>query len=114
MRLPLASLNYHSDLASWLLLAVALSIAWRVTRGGGGAAVTELSAANGVLEKRVRELEGQVRELRQENAVLAARTDFATALAPLLDTAKTHELAAADRFAKTAAVLDAIAERLAA
>lgn len=111
--MTLAALS-HVDLPSWILLAVALLVAWRVTRGGGGSAVTELSAANGVLEKRVHELETQVSELRHENLALAARTDFTQALSPLLVATETHEARAVERSTRILSVLDTIAERLAA
>lgn len=78
---------------------------WRLTRGGTGAAVQELTAANKVLEKRNHELGGEVRDLRIRVAELSTRTDFASVMAE-------HERNAAQRTDSILAVLDLIAKRL--
>lgn len=80
---------WAGNLPNWILIALALMVAWRVSRGGGGSAVTELSKANEVLEKRVHDLGAEVRDLRIEKASLEARTDFegslSRAIVPLAD-----------------------------
>lgn len=72
-------------LPTWILLALGLFIAWRISKGGGGSAIQELAMANSVLEKRIHALGGEVRDLRIENEHLKTRTDFAQALAPVLE-----------------------------
>lgn len=87
-----------------LVLALALGL-WRLTRGGAGYAVQELSAANRVLERRNHELGAQVRDLRIKLARLESRTDFAAVM-------DAHERNAAARSAAVLQVLDLIASRL--
>lgn len=77
------------------VLAVAGGIA--LWRGGGSTALETLQVANRVLERRVHELEGEVKELRLVNAALSIRTDFAAAFAPMLTWAEEHEANAAKR-----------------
>ena len=126
----LAAMSWAGSLPTWLLLGMGLIVSWRVTKGGGGAAVTELSEANKVLERRTHELGAEVRDLKVENERLKARTDFAQALAPILDgvvaaadraarreetiitTLAQHEERAETRFQHTTNVLGLIAERL--
>lgn len=102
----------RGTLPTWILLAFAIFFAWRITRGGGGSAVQELSAANAVLTRRKDELGAEVRDLREENATLKARTDVALALVPVLDAMNAHEDRAAARHTAQLHVLDMIAHRL--
>ena len=101
---------------SWILVAMALFVAWRLSRGGAGSAVSELSAANAVLERslnEVREKQGaEIRDLRIENGELRGRTDVAIALMPVIDWTQQHEKRAQERHAATIVVLDLIAQRL--
>lgn len=87
---------------------MALFVAYRISRGGGGSAVSELAKANEVLEGRLHDerdakeqLGGEVRDLRVELAELSGRTDFAAALAaalgPILEWTAGHEKRAQDR-----------------
>lgn len=76
----LAAAGYANDLLQWTSLGILAVTIWRITRGGGGSAVQELSAANRVLEKRNHQLGAEVRDLRVRVAELEQRTDFATAL----------------------------------
>lgn len=103
-------------LSGWLLLLLAAFVAWRISRGGGGTAVQELSAANQVLEKRVHELGGEVRDLRVENTALRARTDFqgslAASITPLRESMERHELGAQERNGKVVEVLETISTQL--
>lgn len=69
-------------IGQWFAVLVLVLIAWRVTRGGAGSAVSELSKANEVLTQRVHDLGAEVRDLRVENATLKERTDVALALVP--------------------------------
>lgn len=122
--------SWVGTVPTWLLFVMGLGVAWRLSRGGGGSAVSELSKANEVLTKRTHELGAEVRDLRVENEHLKARTDFAQALAPILDgvvssqaaaerrqesimaTLATHEERAENRFQRTTDVLVMIADRL--
>ena len=118
------------SLSSWAVVALGLLVAWRLSRGGAGSAVSELSEANRVLTARVHELGAEVRDLKIENGQLKARTDFAQALSPLLErlqegadqaaerqngiieTMTHHEERAQERFRQTTNVLGLIADRL--
>lgn len=117
-------------LPTWILVGFALFVAFRVSKGGGGSAVSELSKANEVLTRRTHELGAEVRDLKIENERLKARTDFAQALTPVLesiaqgtnasearqvaimDAQASHEDRAQERHARTLGVLDLIAKRL--
>lgn len=101
----LLSALLDGSLAQWLPVLFVAAIAWRISRGGGGAAVSELSASNRVLEKRVHELGAEVRDLRIENAELRQRTDFGAVIAE-------HEARAQERHEGTLKVLNLIAARL--
>lgn len=109
-------------LAELLIAALSLSltfaVAWRVSKGGGGAAVSELSEANRVLEGRLHELRRdyeqkieklgeEIAALRVKNGELAARTDYKAVI-------DEHERRAQQRAERLLAVLDLIASRLGA
>ncbi len=95
---------------TWILVALALFVAWRISRGGGGTAVSELSKANEVLTRRVKELGDEVRDLRIENVKLRASTDFKTAigaeLKPITDWAEGHERSDEGRHRQVATLLE--------
>jgi len=68
-------------------VVVLVAVAWRISTGGGGTAVQELTAANKVLADRLHEerqakekLGGEVRDLRVLNQEISARTDFAAVM----------------------------------
>lgn len=93
-----------------------MSVAWRVSRGGGGTAVSELATANKVLEERIHALReeyqlkvdalgAEIRDLRVENAELRGRTDYQAVI-------NEHEKRAELRADRILAVLDLIAVRL--
>lgn len=103
-------------IATWLPMLLVALVAWRISRGGGGSAVQELSEANRVLEKRMHELGGQVRDLLVEKATLEQKTDYAAVMAE-------HEKLSRERhervlkvleehFSRTLAILELIAERM--
>lgn len=94
-----------NDIIQWASLALLAFTLWRITRGGGGSAVQELSAANRVLEKRNHDLGAEVRDLRIEVEKLRARTDFAAVMAQ-------HEEQAQKRAEGILTVLDLIAGKL--
>jgi hypothetical protein len=126
----IAASNILGTLPGWLTLAALLFGLWTLSRGGAGSAVSELSQANKVLEKRLHDerrekegLGGEVRDLRTELAELRGRTDFAAALAaalaPLLEWTAGHEARAQERHEavmganqKQLVVLELVAERL--
>lgn len=103
----IASATWVGSLPTWALLALAIAAAWRLSRGGGGSAVSELSKANEVLTHRVQELGGEVRDLKVENERLRQRTDFAAVIA-------THEERAQQRHDSQLRILSLMAERLGA
>lgn len=123
----LAASTVLGTLPTWILVVLALTVAWRVTRGGGGSAVSELSKANEVLTNAVHEerekreaLGAEVRDLRAENAALGERTDFAKALAGqaatseghILTTIAAHETRAIERHAQLVVILELVAKKL--
>lgn len=103
--LVVAHVDVGGTLSQWLLVAVAVFVAWRITSGGGGSAVQELSAANKVLTNRVHDLGSEVRDLKIENERLRQRTDFQAVLSD-------HERRAQERHTATLGVLELIAARL--
>lgn len=70
---------------TWALFVLAIGIAIRVSRGGGGSAVGELSKANEVLDRRhVHDVEA-LRAKDVEIATLRAQTDVAIAIEPVAE-----------------------------
>lgn len=104
------------SLAQWTTVALMLIVAWRLSAGGAGTAVQELSKANEVLTKRVHELGSEVRDLRVENAKLRQRTDFHAVLGVFEERAEERmarmEQRADERAEKMLKVLELIADRL--
>jgi len=99
-------------LAQYLTLCAIIVGAFFVWRGGGGSALSILTAANGVLEARVRELEHKQRDDAKLIAELTGRTDVTLALSPLTKSIDGHEQRAQARFDRTLVVLELIASRL--
>lgn len=77
--------NWTGSIPTWLLLIFGLVVAWRVSRGGGGQAVTELSEANKVLTKALEKNERITAEQAQQIAVLTGRTDVVLAVRPIME-----------------------------
>lgn len=105
MIVDLAAALAPGSFAAWFTFAAVVGAAWSFRRGGGGTAIQSLQIANQVLEKRVHELGGEIRDLRIVNATLTARTDYQAVI-------NEHEARAADRHAATLKVLELIAGRL--
>jgi hypothetical protein len=102
-------------LGSWaqlITIFTVLVVAFVIWRGGGGTALSTLTEANRVLEKRVHELGAEVRDLKVENAELKGRTDVTMALAPMLEWSVKHEERAQERHEKTMVILGLIAKGL--
>lgn len=110
---------------TWALFALGIFAAWRLSRGGAGSAVSELSKANEVLTKHNHDLGAEVRDLKIEVARLETKTDLTLALEPAVDRIVgrigEHETRAIERHgaqlqesAKQLTVLSMIADRLGA
>lgn len=99
-------------LPGWLTLATLLGGAVLFVRGGGGAALETMEAANRILTKRVSDLEDSGKEKDRQIAELQGRTDVALALGPVLKWTIEHESRAQARHDATLVVLNLIAERL--
>lgn len=97
---------------SWLLLAVALGVSYRVTKGGGGTAVTELSKSNEVLKETLDEERGKGVELRARITVLEQKTDVSQVLQPFIKWASEHEEADKARHDITVAAFASVADEL--
>ena len=89
---------FIADAPSIILMLGLISAAWYFRKGGGGTALESLETANRVLEKRVHELEDNVRmlETKQTNdeltiAELRKRTDVSLAIQPLSELITAHE-----------------------
>ena len=101
------------NVPAWLTLAVVAIVGYYFVRGAGGTALSTLELANGILEKRVHDLESQGKADAKLIAELKARTDLSVQMAPLMAWTGQHELRDQERFEKTIAVLGEIADRLA-
>jgi biopolymer transport protein ExbB/TolQ len=115
------------SLPTWLLFALSVAVALRLSRGGAGSAVSELSKANEVLDRRLQEerkareaLGAEVRDLNVRNAELGKETNFAIALeearsaaeARALEALSRHETRAIERHEAQLVILGLIADRL--
>lgn len=105
--------------AGWASVVTIIIVGLIVWRGGGGFAVQQLQLANEVMEKRIRELELELKNAMATIEMLRARTDVAEVVRPLIDAEKSlidavleHERQAATRFDRTVGILDLIAARL--
>lgn len=95
------SAGVFGTLPGWLTLVALIAGVWKISQSGGGAAVSELTAANKVLEQRLQatrdEMGGKIRDLMIENASLSAKTDITLALKPVLEEMAAHEERSAQR-----------------
>lgn len=104
--------TWTGSLPTWLILVMGIAVAWRLSRGGGGSAVSELSKANEVLERANKTKDAQVEGLQIEVAHLKTRTDIAQALKPLTDMIMANEERAQARFEKTVEALEIVLAKL--
>jgi hypothetical protein len=103
---------WAGSLPNWILIVIALGVAYRVTRGGGGQALQELSIANTVLTKGAEAREHSIAELKTQVALLEQKTDVSTVLQPFVKWATEHEVADQERHETTVAAFGAVADRL--
>lgn len=100
-------------LVGWLTLALMVGGAFYFRLFAGGAtAIESLEAANRVLEKRIKDLEDQVRADARTIIELRARTDIGIAMKPLLDWSEAHEARASERHGAMLVVLEQISTNL--
>lgn len=83
-------------------------------RYGGSTALEELERANGVMERRVKQLEEENQGQARRIAELEASRDVAIAIVPVLDALRLHEERAGARSDATLAILQMIADQLGA
>lgn len=101
--------TWTGSLPTWALLLLAVVAAWRISRGGGGSAVTELTAANKVLEERDQKRETAMQAQAKQIAALESKTDVVLAVTPLI---ADHERHAQERHTATIEVLEAIRDQI--
>lgn len=81
-------------------------------RHGGGAALEQLERANGILVRRVAELEYETAAKSEENARLRERTDLAAAFAPVRTMLERQHSEAMAQFGAMTKLLGMVAARL--
>jgi len=111
-----------------MLLCIALFAAWRISRGGGSSAVSELSKANEVLTKAnhakeslLSEKDRNIRLLEDQLAELRTRADFGASISLAFDAHEKRanirhdetERRAEARFDKQLGILDLLAKEFA-
>lgn len=101
-------MSWLGTLPGWGTLALLLAAAWAFRRGGGGTAISELQAANLVLEKAVHRQGLEILDLRRQLSESEARTDVALALQPLLNAIGEHESQAAKRAERMIGVIESV------
>lgn len=101
--------SWVGSVPTWAILVVGIFAAWRVSRGGGGSAVTELSAANQVLEDRDRRRQHELEAQAGKIAALESKTDVVLAVTPLI---AEHERHSQERHDATIKVLEAIRDQI--
>jgi len=101
--------TWTGSLPTWILVVIGLAFAWRITRGGGGTAVSELTAANAVLTHALKEQRDISDKQAKEIAVLQSKTDVVLAITPLM---QSHEKNAQERHESTVKVLAEMSESL--
>ncbi len=101
--------TWTGSLPTWILVVIGLAFAWRITRGGGGTAVSELTAANAVLTHALQEQREITDKQAKEIAALQGKTDVVLAITPLM---QSHEKNAQERHAATVKVLAEMSESL--
>lgn len=105
-----AAPSWTGTIPTWLLLVLGLVAAWRVTRGGGGSAVTELSKSNEVLTDALDRQRKVAEDQAKQIAALESKTDVVLAVSPLISA---HEKKSQERHEAAVHVLEAISDKLA-
>jgi hypothetical protein len=109
---PLVAQTWIGTLPAWLTLIALAAASFIFLRSGGSTALGTLEAANRILDRRVHELEEQVKSDAHLIAELKARTDLSVQLQPIVKWTGDHEARDQERFEKTILVLGEIADRL--
>lgn len=103
--------TWTGSLPTWLILVGGLFVMWRLTRGGGGSAVTELSKSNEVLSEALERQKKIADDQAKQIAALESKTDVVLAVTPLI---ATHEQKAQERHDATIEVLHEMSRKLGA
>lgn len=101
--------SWAGSLPTWILVGIGVIFAWRITKGGGGSAVSELTAANAVLTHALNEQRQVTDQQAKEIAALQGKTDVVLAITPLM---QSHEQKAQDRHDSTVKVLTEMSDSL--
>ena len=101
--------TWTGSLPTWILVVIGLAFAWRITRGGGGSAVSELTAANQVLTHALEEQRRITDDQAKEISALQSKTDVVLAITPLM---QSHEQKAQERHESTVKVLSEMSDSL--
>lgn len=77
--------SWTGSIPTWLIFLLGIVVMWRVSRGGGGSAVSELSQANGVLTTALDKERAASEDKEKRIAALEAKTDVVLAMRPLME-----------------------------
>ena len=108
----LATTTWAGSAPTWILVGMALVAAWRLTRGGAGSAVSELSESNKVLKAALDEERGKGVVLLARTVALEHKTDVSLVLEPFVKWATDHEAADLERHEVTVASFGVVVDRL--
>lgn len=103
---------WASTLPTWLLVIAALGVGYRLTKGGGGTAISELSKANEVLTKSLSARDRAIAQLQARVNTLEEKTDVSQVLEPFVAWATSHEESDELRHDQTVKAFTAVTDQL--
>lgn len=108
--------GWTGSLPTWILVGLAVIAGIRLTRGGAGSAVSELSAANKILEEARQKNHAKIEEMAKQISALESKTDVVLAVSPLIADherrAEERHLALVHTIEANTTVLDALSRRI--